>query len=146
MSTCFPKPQKRMWIGMAPVSKLPLEGFLPKVYPDRKLQCHCVRGAVTDMATHTGLWLEKNETEIVIKGIHVRNGFKPCYLLPRQQMEKHLLFCLTTDKNNGWPRTVYVNESKNPCMQHMTKLMNIFLFENTCAFKKPRVNRAQINS
>lgn len=81
---------------------------------------------LTDMANHTGLWLEKNETEIAIKGIHVRNGFKPCYLLPRQQMETHLLLFLTIDKNNGWPRTVYVNESKKPSMQHMTTPKNTF--------------------
>lgn len=53
---------------------------------------------VTDMANHTGLWLEKNETEMAIKVIHVRNGFKPCYLLPRQQMERRLLLHLTIDE------------------------------------------------
>lgn len=85
---------------------------------------------VTDMANRTGHWLEKNETEIAIKWIHVRNGFKPCYLLPRQQKETHLLLRLTIDKNNGWPRSV-------SSMQHMTKPMNTFLFENNCAFRKP---------
>lgn len=52
---------------------------------------------VTDMANHTGLWLEKNGTEIAIKVIHVRNGFKHCYLLPRQQMETQSLLRLTID-------------------------------------------------
>lgn len=66
---------------------------------------------VTDTANHAGLWLEKNGKEIAIKGIHVRNGLKPCYLLPRQQMETHLLLCLTIDKNNGRPRTMYVGET-----------------------------------
>lgn len=66
---------------------------------------------VADTANHTGLWSERNKTEIAIKGICVTNGFKPYYLQPRQQMEIHLLFCPTTDKNNGWPRTISINKT-----------------------------------
>lgn len=42
--------------------------------------------SVTDIANHTGLWLEKNKTDSANTGICVRNGFKPYYLPPRQQM------------------------------------------------------------
>lgn len=42
--------------------------------------------SVTDIANHSGLWLEKNKWDTANKGICVRNGFKPYYLLPRQQL------------------------------------------------------------
>lgn len=76
---------------MAPVSRLPLESFRPKSIQTENCMATVYEGLspVTDMANHTGLWLEKNEA--AIKGIHVRNGYKPCYLLPRQQMEKHIV-------------------------------------------------------
>lgn len=57
------------------------------------------------MAAHTGLELEKNDTEIIKEGIHVRN-VKPMYLLPGQQMETQLLVRFRIDKSKGWPKTV----------------------------------------
>lgn len=120
MSTYFPEPQ--YWsdtttedVNMNGSSvRAATEELPPKSIQTENCSATVCDGLspVTDMANHTCLWLEKNETEIAIKGIHVRNGFKPCYLLPRQQMETHLLLCLTIDKNNGWPRTVYVNKSR----------------------------------
>lgn len=126
MSTCFPIPQ--YWsdttaedVNMNRSSVRADTGGLPPISLFRQNTgaplCEGL-SPVTDMANHTGLWLEKNETEIAIKGIHVRNGFKPCYLLPRQPMETHLLLCLTIDKNNARPRTVFVRKSEKHWMQH----------------------------
>lgn len=53
---------------------------------------------VTDMPNHTAIQVKGTEKQIAIKGIHVRNGFKPYYLLPRERREIHLKLGLTMKK------------------------------------------------
>lgn len=122
MSTCFSILQ--YWsdttkadvnLNVSSVQTATGESPRPKSFHSENCRATVYEGLllVTDMANRTGLWLEKNETETTIKGIHVRNGFKPCYLLPRRQMETHALLCLAMDKNSACSRTIHAAQEKD---------------------------------
>lgn len=107
MSTCFPLLQYRSdttkadvnangsrvqtAAGEHPPKSIQTENYSTAVYE--------VLLPVTDIANHTAIQLKGTEKQIAIKGIHVRNGFTPYYLLPRERREIHLKLGLTMRKN-----------------------------------------------
>lgn len=83
-----------------------------------RLKGELERSALTDMVNHAGLWLEKNETEIAIKGTHANNGLKPviCYQGNRWtrllKCRAKIIYCLRRWKGQFYSAS---EKKKNEC-------------------------------